>query len=148
VKRESVLYGDVNNRNPENLTYQKIVEPLHNPSTRKFPLLQKCVPTREQITGMDTSYPLSRGAYSKFPPAVFRESYSLRELQQRAVTEGGELELQNDIIGRSDRINEQEDSEVFPELIAAAHLENEKARIAAIPLSELIACRLRAESVP
>jgi hypothetical protein len=136
VRNEAALYGNVVNKNSEESLYQKIVEPLHNPSTRKYPASIKQIPSAAQLTGINPDDNLSSGAYASLPPKIFIEPYSLLELQQRALTGGGEYDAHADIIREVNNLfvgEFSEDSEISPETVAAAQLAIEQEKISSIP---------------
>jgi hypothetical protein len=136
IRREQALYGNTNYGDANNVKYQSIVEPLHNPSTRKHPTLHKRIPTIQQTLSLKSSDVLSNGAFSKYPPAVFSDPYSLLELQQRALTNGGE----DDFYEKLETSKREEDSNkttlCSPEAVSIIQTSYQKELIMAIPNKE------------
>jgi hypothetical protein len=136
VKHEAILFGNAINKDSFESTFQRIIEPLHNPSLRKHPSLLKQIPSAVQISGINPNDSLSSGAFSSFPPLVFSDPYSLLELQQRALTGGGEIEVYTDIIRDINHLPLDEcdiEAEISPETVAASQLSDKLQHIFAIP---------------
>jgi thymidine kinase len=84
---EGKLYGNVDGPLPTKMPQRHyfILEPLHNPSTRKN-LRTRCQPPI-MPPDLDKQFPsiLSTDAFSEMPPTIFRDPQSLVDIQERAL---------------------------------------------------------------